>query len=113
MAKEAGIIYNEILARIASIYHFAKWHTLETFEEDEKTIAACTMYLQVIWEQAWRFTKYCSHIPTQMPLPQMIGMRNIISHDYANVFAGELWATITNDLPALEKIIKQEMELTK
>lgn len=48
MVKEVNVIYTEILARIASIYHFTQGHTLETFEDDEKTIAACTMYLQVI-----------------------------------------------------------------
>jgi uncharacterized protein with HEPN domain len=45
----------------------------------------------------------------------MIGMRNIVVHEYANVNLGIVWNTVQNDLPPLiaelEKVVPSEEEV--
>lgn len=71
---------------------------------------ACVMRLQVIGEQVGKLLK----IPekplsqfTNIPWQAIYGMRNMISHEYANVDEAIVYDTIKNGLPELLKVIEE------
>jgi uncharacterized protein with HEPN domain len=43
----------------------------------------------------------------------MIGLRNLISHEYQNINVEIIRTTIKNDIPQLKKIVKKEIERFK
>lgn len=78
--------------------------TKEEFLNDVKTQQAVTMNLVIIGEAATRlmqdhsnFTETCSNIPW----PQMKGMRNRIAHGYFEVNLDLVWGTVQTSLPDL------------
>jgi uncharacterized protein with HEPN domain len=46
-----------------------------------------------------------------MPWIAMIGLRNIVAHEYARVDPGRIWTTATDDLAALEKLCRDQIKL--
>jgi uncharacterized protein with HEPN domain len=71
---------------------------------------ACVMRLQVIGEHVGKLlkeednplTKY-----TQIPWHAIYGLRNIISHEYANIDEAIIVSVINEDLPQLKKVIQE------
>jgi len=70
---------------------------------------ACVMRIQVIGEQVGKLLKYdpspLSAYP-QIPWLAIYDMRNIISHEYANIDEALVVSVINNDIPQLETVIK-------
>lgn len=78
---------------------------------------ACVMRIQVIGEQVGKLLK--SHgdiIQTypQIPWRAIYGMRNVISHEYANVNENIVVDVINNELQPLKEVVEQMLkELNK
>ena len=70
---------------------------------------ACVMRLQVIGEHVGKLLKE-SDKPlekyTEIPWHAIYGMRNIISHEYANIDEAIVVSAINEDLPKLKKVIE-------
>ena len=45
-----------------------------------------------------------------MPWPQMVGMRNILVHNYFGIDAAIVWPVVERDLPALKQNIAKILE---
>lgn len=46
----------------------------------------------------------------EIPWRQMIGMRNVVVHDYADVDLGLVWKTVSEDLPGLIRRLNAILE---
>ena len=72
---------------------------------------ACTMSIQCITENFIKVrnsTKSCFFKRyNTIPWKEVFGMRNFISHEYANVDEEAIFSTIKNDLPTLNQVSKQ------
>ena len=70
---------------------------------------ACVMRLQVIGEHVGKLLK-AEEKPLvtypNIPWQAIYGMRNMISHEYANVDETIVYDTIKNELPELKKTIE-------
>lgn len=71
---------------------------------------ACVMRLQVIGEHVGKLLK----IPekplsaySSIPWEAIYGMRNLISHEYANIDEEIVYDTIQNGLPQLLEVVEQ------
>ena len=74
------------------------------FENDRKTQSSVIMQLQVIGELV---KKIPDNLKSDVNLPwkQMIGLRDMISHDYFSLDLEEVWNTATKDVLELEREI--------
>ena len=65
--------------------------------------------LEIIGEAARRISKETQAAYSDLPWSDMVGMRNIMIHEYDDVDLVIVWETVNNDLPplidALEKIL--------
>ena len=65
--------------------------------------------VEIIGETATKITKECQKDLSQIPWPNIIGMRNRLIHAYFDINLEILWKTVTEDLPGLidelEKIL--------
>lgn len=79
----------------------------DAFFSDEKTFDAVLMNFVIIGEAVSRLTDELKEAQQHIPWAKIKGLRNIVAHDYFGVDAEEVWQIIKNNLPQLEKEIKE------
>jgi uncharacterized protein with HEPN domain len=80
------------------------------FVTDKDEIDLTAFRLSIIGETTNRFTKELKERYPQIPWPSIYGMRNIISHNYANLDPAAVWRVSEQFLGSLAKVCRQEVE---
>jgi uncharacterized protein with HEPN domain len=75
---------------------------------DEVLAAALTQKIIVIGEAAGAVTSATKRRLPDVPWQLMIGMRNVVVHAYWEIDRGELWRTVTEDLPSVIEALDAE-----
>ena len=105
----------QILESIKIIKERCKdYHTLDDFFQSPwgmTVMEACIMRLQVIGETIKAVDdktqkNFLKDYP-QIPWAKVIGLRNIISHEYANIDYEIIWVVIQKHLPPLKETVEQ------
>ena len=91
---------------IQKAHTFLAGMTFEQFEADDKTAFAVVRALEVIGEAARKIPDPVRAQYPDLPWREMMGMRNILIHDYFGVNLRVVWNTVHNDLPTLKKQIE-------
>jgi uncharacterized protein with HEPN domain len=81
--------------------------TRQEFEADERTSYAVIRALEVAGEAARHIPEEITQGYPKVPWGDMIGMRNVLIHDYIEVDLEAVWLTVKDDLPEAEKEIRQ------
>jgi len=81
-----------------------------TFDEDELIRTWMVHHILLIGEAASRITENFREKHDEIPWAGIIGMRNIIVHEYFGIDYDEVWRTATNDLPSLINEIRKILE---
>lgn len=110
MSLEDRAYYRHMYDAIQHISEYTRDMSFLDFSKDEKTIDACVRQLQIIGEAANQMSKDGRSVLPSIPWPDVVSMRNRIIHEYFGVDLGTVWATITQDLPILEKELKRIIE---
>ena len=72
-----------------------------SLDVDRKLVLALMKSIEIIGGAATKITKECQKDLSQIPWPNIIGMRNRLIHAYFDVNLEILWKTVTEDLPGL------------
>jgi len=79
----------------------------DAFESDELIQNWIIHHLQIIGEAAARITQEFREQYPNIPWTQIVGMRNILVHNYFGVDAEIVWSVVEKDIPVLKKNIEQ------
>lgn len=82
----------------------------EQFLADSKLQDACIRQLQIIGEACNRCSPDFRLAHTDIPWSQIIGMRNIVVHDYTGLEPDIIWNIIKHNLPGFLSLIEQIVE---
>lgn len=88
-------------------------HTAEGkqfFLSDGKTQDAVIRQLSIIGEASAKLPAAFQAAYSSIPWKKIIGMRNIIIHDYSETDIPTIWVIVERDLPALRRTIKTMLE---
>ena len=96
----------DIQEAIDKVESFTERMTSEQFAKDVKTIDAVTRNLQVIGEAAGHIPRRIKEKHRNIDWRGMVGMRNILVHEYFGVRLEIIWKTIRERLPELGKQIE-------
>ena len=89
---------------IASINKYAE-RGRDAFESDELIQTWIIHHLLVLGEAAARISEEFQKEHSEIPWSKIIGMRNILIHNYFGIDFDVVWSVIEKDLPELEKVI--------
>ena len=78
---------------------------LASFRSNTEKIYAVTRALEIIGEAARQVPLAVQAAYPDMPWQEMIGMRNVVIHQYFGVDSEVLWRTVHEDLPPLRSAI--------
>lgn len=101
----------DIQEAIKNIRKYAKLG-MDEFKKNELIQSWIVRHLQIIGEASSRLSENFRNNHTEIPWSKIIGMRNVLVHDYFGIDKAIVWAAVENELPALkifiEKIIKNQ-----
>jgi len=86
-------------ARLAT--QFLQGATYSRFESDRMMQSAVERQLEIIGEAARRVSVEFQQVHPEIPWRSMIGMRNILIHDYGEVKLDRLWLIASQSIPEL------------
>ncbi|MDP3957029.1 MAG: DUF86 domain-containing protein [bacterium] len=102
MLKNDEMYIGHILDAIEKIDKYIEGIDREAFITSNLHVDGVARELSIIGEAASRLSQeFCKAHP-EIPFRNIIGMRNIIIHEYAGMDAYFLWDTSKHDLPALK-----------
>ncbi len=99
----------DILEALSNIEKYAA-RGERAFCEEELIQVWIIYYIQVAGEAANQLSDYFKRNHTDIPWKSIIGMRNVLVHQYFGLDLGEIWDTVTNDLPLLKAMIQELLD---
>ena len=99
----------DILEALSNIEKYAA-RGERAFCEEELIQVWIIYYIQVAGEAANQLSDSFKRNRTDIPWKSIIGMRNVLVHQYFGLDLGEIWDTVTNDLPLLKAMIQELLD---
>lgn len=109
MAKQADIYFRHMLDAISKIERYVKDQTRAKFLHDDKTSDAVVREFEIIGEAA-RNVPQDSVQDSPVAWKKMIGMRNLLIHQYFGINLDAVWDTTQTGLSELKKYLKRKLE---
>jgi uncharacterized protein with HEPN domain len=78
----------------------------DTFSEDELIQTWVLHHIQILGEAAARLSDEFQEQHPDIPWFKIVGMRNILVHDYFKIDVNAVWSVVENDLPTLYDQVK-------
>jgi uncharacterized protein with HEPN domain len=106
MKKDPLVYIDDIRDSIKAIKLYTAGLTKEDFlKSTEKQDAVCRR-IEIIGEAANRLSEEFRNQFPIIPWHKIVGMRNVLIHEYDNIDLDRVWETIRKDIPMLEGYIE-------
>ena len=79
----------------------------QAFVADELIQTYIVHNLQILGEAAAKIPAEQQHEYPELPWPKMVGMRNVLVHNYFNIDLDIVWQVVESELPALQEKISR------
>jgi len=111
--RDWKLFLEDILEGIDRITRYVSRFSFEKFAEDEKTIDAVIRNLEVIGEASKNIPDEIRNKYHEIPWKSIVGLRNVMVHEYFGLDLENIWKIIREDLPPLKGKIKEILERRK
>lgn len=109
--KRDLLFLKDIINAMNKIFNYTEKMTKEEFKKDDRTIDAVLRNIEIIGEAANKLSEKIYEENEIVPWGRMIGLRNIVIHEYFGVDLNIIWQVITVNLPEtkpkIEEILKE------
>jgi len=95
---------------ILEIVSYTKDISFEEFKSNSMILFASVKQLEIIGEAANNVTKHFQNIYNDIEWRTIIGLRNLLVHEYFGIDEEIVWGIIKKDIPKLQKEVKQILE---
>ena len=89
----------QMIEAASAALEFTEGQTKESFGEDRLIAFAVVRAIQLVGQAARNVSTEVQSANADIPWREMIGMRNVVVHDYADVDLALVWKTVREDLP--------------
>lgn len=98
-----------ILDAIDKISEALVGYTYDAFRLDWQKRLVIERLLEIIGEAANHLSPELQNAHVEIPWPQIVGMRNLVSHEYFRIDPETIWLTATEAVPDLHDSITEIM----
>jgi len=106
MTTRNNTLYIEdILTSIKKILRYTEGMSFDAFLKNEIVIDAVIRNLEIIGEAAKKIPEDIKNSNSDIPWKRMIGLRNIVVHEYFGIDFEIIWQIATKNLPSLKPLI--------
>ena len=106
MKKDYLVYIDDIRDSIDAIMRYTAGLTKQDFLNSTEKQDAVYRRLEIIGEAANRLPDEFTNRYPQIPWNKIVGMRNVLIHEYDSIDLDRVWETIQKDIPELEGYIK-------
>jgi uncharacterized protein with HEPN domain len=99
--RRDSVFIAQMIEAAEAALEFCEGHTAEGFAGDRLVGYAVVRAIQLIGQAARGVSSDLQAAHPDIPWREMIGMRNVVVHDYADVDLALVWKTVRDDLPGL------------
>jgi uncharacterized protein with HEPN domain len=85
---------------------FMEGRSREDLDTDPMLLLAVVKAIEIIGEAAAKVSQPRQAAIPQLPWPQMVSMRNRLTHAYFDINTEVVWQTIVEDLPELIQLLE-------
>ena len=110
MGRDYRAYLLHILDSIGLIEKYVEGLSFEEFAGDQKTIDAVIRNLEIIGEASSKLPRDFREKYPDVPWRSIIGLRNILIHNYMGVDVEAVWGNIKKDIPLLKEHIRSIVE---
>jgi len=107
--KAQSALYN-IRHNILAARRFTADITFEEFKQSDLHFYAVMRALEIVYEASRRLPEGFRHKHPQLPWKQIMGIGNVLRHDYDNVVETIVWETTHKGLDPLLAVVVAEIE---
>lgn len=108
--RSTRLLLQDMLDSIALAAAYLDQLGTEQFLQDEKTQDAVIRRIQIIGEAASQLDAQWRALHPAADWQQVVGMRNRLVHAYAEVDLLIVWNTVRNDLPVLDRQLREALQ---
>ena len=101
MSRDYRLYLDDIIEAIRRIKEFTDNMDFNTFEEDLKTQDAVVRNLEIIGEASGRLPEDVRKSVPRIEWRKIIGIRNILAHEYFSISLPIVWDVVQNKLDEL------------
>ena len=106
MKKDPLVYIDDIRDSIEAIKKYTAGLTREDFFSSSEKQDAVYRRLEVIGEAASRLPDEFKSQYSLIPWYKIVGMRNVLIHEYDSIDLNRVWETVKRDIPKLEEYLK-------
>nr|WP_223965675.1 DUF86 domain-containing protein [Thermus thermophilus] len=98
-----------MLESLEKIDRYTAGLTFERFAQDDRTVDAVVRNLEVIGEAARQIPSEVRERYPEVPWRRVIGLRNVVVHEYFAVDVEIVWTVVRQSLPELKEALRRMM----
>jgi uncharacterized protein with HEPN domain len=110
VSRNVNIYLEDIVSSCDKISTYIIDLNSESFKEDNKTVDAVVRNIEIIGEAASKITEDIRNKHQNIEWKAIIGMRNILIHEYFGVDVDQVWLTATEEIPALRNKVAKILQ---
>ena len=114
MTKRDTLLFvDDIVEAIEKIRLHTRSVSWDQFFQDDVLQAAVVRWITIVGEAAARIPSEFRAQHSDVPWPDLAGMRNRLVHGYFQVDLDRVWRVVTDDVPELDAVIRWLRESLK
>ncbi len=110
MSREVKLYLDDVLGAILKIEAYTKDQSLDTLLADPLRADAVTFNLLIIGEAAGKLPTDLRDAHAEIPWRQIVGLRNVIAHQYFGLDLEIIWDVVEKELPELRLEVEAMLE---
>jgi uncharacterized protein with HEPN domain len=110
MSRHYKLRLQDILDAIEKIQRYVADFSADTFKTNEQLVDSVTMNLFIIGEAANRIPTDIQDHYSEIDWRNIIGLRNIVAHEYFRINLDRIWDVIAVEIPLLQTQVQKILE---
>lgn len=108
--RRDSVFVAQMIEAAEAALEFTDGHSVEYLARDRLVSFAVIRAVQLIGQAARGVSDETQASHSEIPWRAIIGMRNVVVHDYADVDMSLVWKTVHEDLPGLIERLNKVLE---
>ena len=114
MKRTYRLYLNDIIQAMRKIEKYSQGLNYDSFVNNDMVIDAMLRNIEVIGEAAAQIPDTIKQQYSHIPWKKIIGLRNIVIHEYFGVDLDNIWKIVTENIPeAKQRLVEMFDELDK